>query len=107
MESDTKESRRWSSAGPLAVGVLALLWLVGVEVGIMAILYDNWVWDALKMYISEKDTFAGSVSGFTLLAYAAMPWVVWTVGGQGGEDEAKLILDFDEARTEDEDYCTR
>jgi hypothetical protein len=99
---------RWpASIMPLTIGMLGLLWLVAVEVGVMALLYDNWVWDALKLYVMQRDALAGSVSGIALLAYAVMPWVVWTVSGQGGEDETKLMLDFDAVRTEDEDYCSR
>ncbi|ETI20376.1 hypothetical protein G647_08411 [Cladophialophora carrionii CBS 160.54] len=102
-----KQSARWWSTMPLTIGLMSLTWLVTVEVGIMTILYDNWLWDALKLYFLQRDLVAGSVSGFVLLAYALMPWIVWLVGGQNGEDEAKLILDFDSVRTEDEDYCTR
>ena|ERR1700742_3680172 len=104
---DTKALPRWWFAIPLVIGVLALVWLAVVEVGIMAVLYDNWLWDALHMYIWEKDKVTGSVSGIALLAFTIMPWVVWTLNGQVSEDEDKLILDFDEVKTEDEDYCTR
>ncbi|KIW62541.1 hypothetical protein PV04_10709 [Phialophora macrospora] len=116
-DGDTKppkkqQQRRWqlrwpASTMPLTIGLLGLLWLVAVEVGVMALLYDNWVWDALKLYVLQRDAVAGSVSGVALLAYAVMPWVVWIASGEGVGDETKLMLDFDAVRTEDEDYCSR
>jgi len=57
---------------------------------------------AFEVYFTGRDTVAGPVHALALLAYAAMPWYVWSVQD---EVDDPLMWDIDVDRQDD--YCNR
>ncbi|EXJ69229.1 uncharacterized protein A1O5_07265 [Cladophialophora psammophila CBS 110553] len=104
-----KNGLRFMASTPVLVGVLALVWLLAVELGTSVVAQVSWGtgswWDGIVQYFTGRDVVAGPVFGMVLLAYAAMPCIAWLVQTQ--EDTDKLLWDFDESLAEQEDYCSR
>jgi hypothetical protein len=61
---------------PILIGVLALVWLVVMEITTTAILNGGWR-NGVHIYVAGRDPVAGPVYGMTVLAYALMPWYIW------------------------------
>jgi hypothetical protein len=57
-----------------AMGLMALLWLLAVEVGGAA--YFRGGWRGVRNYFWERDVVSGSAYMAVLLFYAVMPWHV-------------------------------
>ncbi|KIX03842.1 uncharacterized protein Z518_07395 [Rhinocladiella mackenziei CBS 650.93] len=88
---------------PVAIGALALLWLMIVELATTAILKGGW-WNGVKVYFAGRDSVAGPVYALAVLAYAVMPWYIWY---NQKPDEDKAMWEVDKAAVEEDEYCNR
>lgn len=108
-QPNSKPSRaQWwfaTTMTPLAIGVLASIWLVAVEAVALAMSSSKWSWEALTDGGGEGRVTSSSLEGAALVAFAVMPWLVWMVNGLLQEDNDKLLWDLDEVKDTEEDYC--
>jgi len=66
----SKYCQNTDSVGLIAIGVIALLFLVGAELLLAVLLAGRGIGE----YISSRDPVSGSVYLLMLLVFAAMPW---------------------------------
>ncbi|EXJ88391.1 hypothetical protein A1O1_05321 [Capronia coronata CBS 617.96] len=91
---------------PILVGALSMLWLAAVEFSGLSIGEGGW-WNGFKVHIVHKDPLLGSMYALVILAYAAMPFYVWS-GQKQQIDQALLDISAESKRIgESDDYCTR
>jgi uncharacterized membrane protein len=70
-------NKNMASTTLILVGLFGLLFLIIAELTGTAIQRRNWS-SVFEVYFAGRDVVAGPVYGLAIVAYAVMPWYIWT-----------------------------
>ena len=98
---DGGRKQNMASATPILIGVFGLLFLLFAELAGTALQQGRWS-NVVEIYFVGRDVVAGPIYGLALVAYAAMPWYIWTFQTQ---DEDLAIGEINVSK--EDYYCDR